>query len=174
MIHKINRILLILLQTLVKSFVSNKIIDLSYNLSKYIKYKHVWKLFKVGCLHQYIIIALYCLDKNGKLLKLLRILITTMYFKDQNWISKSVYCVNYSMVCKIIFAPDSRYYGKGGQSHKMAKNTGNCKAFCVSGKRNKQFSLKILEHTVPKKESFIVLPYLGTSSFCLRTRSKKH
>ena len=34
-IHKINRILLILLQILVKTFVSNIIIDLSYNLSKY-------------------------------------------------------------------------------------------------------------------------------------------
>ena len=38
---------------------------------------------------------------------------------------------------------------------------------------NKQFSLKILEHTVPKKESFIVLPYLGMPSLCLRRRLQK-
>ena len=38
---------------------------------------------------------------------------------------------------------------------------------------NKQFSQKILEHTVPKKELFIVLPYLGMSSLCLRTHLQK-
>ena len=47
----------------VKSFVTN-IIDLSYNLKKYAQYKHVWKLFEVGCLHQHTVIALPCLDKN--------------------------------------------------------------------------------------------------------------
>ena len=38
---------------------------------------------------------------------------------------------------------------------------------------NKQFSQKILEHTVPKKELFIVLPYFGMSSLCLRTHLQK-
>ena len=38
---------------------------------------------------------------------------------------------------------------------------------------NNQFPQKILEHTVLKKELFIVLPYLGTSSLCLRTRLQK-
>ena len=38
---------------------------------------------------------------------------------------------------------------------------------------NKQFSQKVLKHTVPKKELFIVLPYLGMSSLCLRTRLQK-
>ena len=38
---------------------------------------------------------------------------------------------------------------------------------------NKQFSQKILEHTVPKKELCIVLSYLGMSSLCLRTRLQK-
>ena len=38
---------------------------------------------------------------------------------------------------------------------------------------NKQFSQKILEYTVPKKELFIVLPYLGMSSLCLRTSLQK-
>ena len=37
----------------------------------------------------------------------------------------------------------------------------------------KQFSQETLEHTVPKKELFIVLPYLGISSLCLRTRLQK-
>ena len=35
--------------------------------------------------------------------KFLSILVITMYFKDRNWISKTVYYNNYSMVCKIIF-----------------------------------------------------------------------
>ena len=38
---------------------------------------------------------------------------------------------------------------------------------------NKQFSQKILEHSVHKKELFTVLPYLGLSSLCLRTRLQK-
>ena len=38
---------------------------------------------------------------------------------------------------------------------------------------NKQFSQKILEYTVPKKELFIVLPYLSMSSLCLRTSLQK-
>ena len=82
-IHKINRILLVSLQILVKSFVSNIMIDLSYNLCKYIQYKHVWKLFEAGCLHQRNLIACYRLGGNGMLLKFLRILITAACFKDR-------------------------------------------------------------------------------------------
>ena len=44
---------------------------------------------------------------------------------------------------------------------------------CIKIFLNKQFSQKILEHTVPKKELFIVLPYLGMSSLCLRTRLQR-
>ena len=44
---------------------------------------------------------------------------------------------------------------------------------CIKIFLNKQFSQKILEHTVPKKELFIVLPYLGMSSLCLRTHLQK-
>ena len=44
---------------------------------------------------------------------------------------------------------------------------------CIKIFLNKQFSQKILEHTVPKKELFIVLPYLGMPSLCLRTRLQK-
>ena len=44
---------------------------------------------------------------------------------------------------------------------------------CIKIFLNKQFSQKTLEHAVPKKESFIVLPYLGMSSLCLRTLLQK-
>ena len=44
---------------------------------------------------------------------------------------------------------------------------------CIKMFLNKQFSQKILEHTVPKKELFIVLPYLDMSSLYLRTRLQK-
>ena len=54
---------------MVKSFVSNMTYDLSYNLNKYIQYKYVWKLFKVGCLHQHNVIAMYHLDRNEKMLE---------------------------------------------------------------------------------------------------------
>ena len=55
---------------LLKSFVSNIIIDLSYNLNKYTQYKHEWKLFEVGCLHQHTVIAFYRLDRNDKLFEM--------------------------------------------------------------------------------------------------------
>ena len=48
----------------------------------------------------------YHLDRNGMLLKFLRILITVMYFKDRNWISKTVNCISYSVVCKIVFCSE--------------------------------------------------------------------
>ena len=41
---------------------------------------------------------------------------------------------------------------------------------CIKIFLNKQFSQKILEHTVSKKELFMVLQYIGMSSLCLRTR----
>ena len=56
---------------LVQSFVSNIIIDTPYNLSKFIQYKHVWKLFEVVCLHQHAVIALCRLDGNEKLLEII-------------------------------------------------------------------------------------------------------
>ena len=76
------------------------IIDLSYSLSKNIQYKCIWILFEVGCLHQHTAIALYRLDRNGKLLQFFRILITAVYFNDQKWISKTVHCISCFMVCK--------------------------------------------------------------------------
>ena len=44
---------------------------------------------------------------------------------------------------------------------------------CIKIFLNKQFSQKILEHTVLKKELFIVLPCLGMSSLALRTCLQK-
>ena len=44
---------------------------------------------------------------------------------------------------------------------------------CIKIFLNKQFSQKILEHAVPKKELCIVLPHLGMPSLCLRTRLQK-
>ena len=38
---------------------------------------------------------------------------------------------------------------------------------------NKQFLQKKLKQTFPKKELFIVFPYLGMSSVCLRARLQK-
>ena len=92
------------------------------------------------------------LDRNGMLLKFLRILITVMYFKDRNWISKTVNCISYSVVCKIVFCsefPDTfRYFpnfGKSWQNHerKKEKNTGNCKALCVSRERNNELFVTV-------------------------------
>ena len=34
------------------------------------------------------------------------VLITLMYFKDRNWISKTVNCISCSVVCKIVFCSD--------------------------------------------------------------------
>ena len=50
----------------------------------------------------------YRLDRNGMLLKFLRILITAMYFKTVSlfWISKTVNCISCSVVCKIVFCSE--------------------------------------------------------------------
>ena len=76
---------------LVKSFASNIIIDISYNLSKHTQYKHVWNIFEVICLHQHTVITFYRLDGNNSGWKFLRILVTNVYFTDRNRIPKTVY-----------------------------------------------------------------------------------
>ena len=50
--------------------------------------------------------SLYRLVRNGNLLKCLRILITVVYFKDRNWIYKSVYCISSLVVCEIAFCSE--------------------------------------------------------------------
>ena len=44
---------------------------------------------------------------------------------------------------------------------------------CIKMFLNKQFAHKMVEHTVSKKELFLVLPYLGMSFFRLKTRLQK-
>ena len=44
------------------------------------------------------------LNGNEKLLKFLRTLVTAVYFKDWDWISKTVYCIGCSMIVKQFFA----------------------------------------------------------------------
>ena len=72
----------------------------------------VSKLFEVDCLHQHCFgpvaiawIGMECCSN------FLCILITVMYFKDRNWISKILNCISCSVVCKIVFCsefPDIR------------------------------------------------------------------
>ena len=65
-------------------------------------FKTVWsRLFiSTHCSH---LVTSYRLDRNGRLLKLLRILITVVYFKDRNWLPKTVSCISCLVVCKIVF-----------------------------------------------------------------------
>ena len=79
----------------------------------------------------------YRLDRNGMLLTFLRILITVMYFKDRNWISKTVNCISCSVVCKIVFCSEFPDIPDKAESRtRRRRRTGNCKALCVSRKRN--------------------------------------
>ena len=71
----------------------------------------------------------YRLDRNGMLLKFLRTLITVMYFKDRNWISKTVNCISCSVVCKIVFCsefpdiPDNaREEREGEEEHRQLQS----------------------------------------------------
>ena len=48
----------------------------------------------------------YCLDRNRILVKFLRILTKVMYFKDRKWISKTLNCISYSVICKIVFCSE--------------------------------------------------------------------
>ena len=53
------------------------------------------------------LVASYRLEeKNGRLVKFLRIPITIVYFKDRNWSSKRVNCISCLVVCKIVFCSE--------------------------------------------------------------------
>ena len=63
-------------------------------------------LFEVGCLHQHTVLALGIawvgMDSCSIFcVVFLHILIAVVYFKDQKWISKTVYCISCLVVCKI-------------------------------------------------------------------------
>ena len=47
-----------------------------------------------------------CIAWIGRLFKFLRILITAVYFKDRNWMFKTLYCISCSEACKIGFWPE--------------------------------------------------------------------
>ena len=71
----------------------------------------------------------YRLDRKGMLLKFLSILIALMYFKDRNWISKTVNCISCSVVCKIVFCsefpdiPDNaRQEREGEEEHRQLQS----------------------------------------------------
>ena len=82
--------MLISLQILTKTFPSNIITDVAYNLSKFMQSE----VFE-NCLKW--------LNTVGNLLKVLRILTTVLYFKDQNLISKTLYCMSCLVVGKMVF-----------------------------------------------------------------------
>ena len=87
-------------------FASNIIIDLSYNLSNYIQFEVFENCLKWVAYINTLFSPCYRLGRNGKLLKCLRILITVVYFKDRNWICKTVYCISSLVVCKIAFCSE--------------------------------------------------------------------
>ena len=58
-----------LFQILAKTFLSNLIIDLSYNLNKYMQFEVFENCLKRGCLHLHTVLTLYGLGRNRKLLK---------------------------------------------------------------------------------------------------------
>ena len=98
--------MLISLQILAKTFPSNIIIDLSYNLSKYIQFEVFENCLKWVVYINTLFSPCYRLGRNGKLLKFLRILITVVYFKGRNLISKTVYCICCLVVFKITFCSE--------------------------------------------------------------------
>ena len=72
-------------------------------------------------------------------------IIITTYFNHWHWISKTVYCISCSMVCKMIICsefldiPDK----VGRKTRRRRKNTGNCKVLCIlcKGKKGKERNL---------------------------------
>ena len=92
----------------------------------------------MGCLHQYTVLALLSLGRYRKLLKFLRILITFAHFKDLNWITKSVYCINCLVVCKIILCsefaniPDNA--GRKTRRRRRTQAIAKCYAFHADAK----------------------------------------
>ena len=76
------------------------------NLSNYIQFEVFENCLKWVAYINTLFSPCYRLGRNGKLLKCLRILITVVYFKDRNWICKTVYCISSLVVCKIAFCSE--------------------------------------------------------------------
>ena len=98
--------MLISLRILTKMFSSNIIIDVSYNLSNYIEFEVFEDCLKWVAYINTLLSPCYRLGRNGKLIKCLRIPITTVYFKDWNWICITLYCISSFVVCKIAFCSE--------------------------------------------------------------------
>ena len=85
---------------------------------------------------------LYHLDRNEKLLIFFRILITAVLFKVQKWISKTVYCISCSVVCKIVFSskfPDildnaDRVTRRRRRKRRKTRTISKCFAFYANAK----------------------------------------
>ena len=107
----------------------------------------------------------YRLDRNGMWLKFLRILITVIYFKDRNWISKTINCISCSVICKINFCydfpdiPDKAgkvtrrtRMGRRGRTKAIAKRY----AFHTNAKSMETVLWKVTECRIPqaRRESF--------------------
>ena len=102
----------------------------------------MWLFASTHCNPVITVIALYHLNSNGKLLKFLRILITSVYFNNWNWTSKTVYFISCSVVCKKIFCsefPDIPNKTGRNKKKEKKKNTCNCKALCFSRKCKNYF-----------------------------------
>ena len=82
-------------------FASNIIIDLSYNLSNYIQFEVFENCLKWVAYINTLFSPCYHLSRNGKC-----ILITVAYFKDRNWICKTMYCIISLVVCRIAFCSE--------------------------------------------------------------------
>ena len=90
-----------------KHFAANIIIDLSCSLSKYIQFEVFQNFLRwVVYINTLLSPCSYRLDRNGMLLKFLRILLRVVYFTDRNWIYKTVNCISCSVVCKIVFCSE--------------------------------------------------------------------
>ena len=148
--------MLISLQILAKTFPSNIIIDLSYNLSKYIQFEVFENCLKWVVYINTLFSPCYRLGRNGKLLKFLRILITVVYVKERNWISKTVYCTSSLLVCKIVFCsefpniPDNA--GRKARTRRRTQTIAKRYAFHANGIR--YFCKNVLHETYLIKFKF--------------------
>ena len=94
-------------------------------------FKTVWSGLFIST-HCSRLVASYRLDRNGRLLKFLRIPITVVYVKDRNWISKTINWISCSFpIFLITLAKAWEGEEEGEEEHN------NCKGLCVSRKRNK-------------------------------------
>ena len=128
-------------------------------MSKYIQFE-VFQNFKVGYIST---LFSSCITWIGMENCSNLCVITTVYFEDRKWISKTVFCISSSMVCKIVFC--SEFFNIPDNAAKVShekkdKNRDNCKALCVSCKRSKFKILVLLKLKIYSKVYFWKEGYL--------------